>query len=65
MERGNRCICKYNVKGDQCDQCKRGHFYVNAITLNGCLPCFCSGVSTDCTSTDWRRQPVSFDFFLK
>ena len=58
MERGGRCICKYNVEGDRCDQCKRGHFYLNSLTPNGCLPCFCSGVSTDCTSTDWRREAV-------
>ncbi len=61
MERGGRCICKYNAEGDQCNQCKRGHFYLNPTTPNGCLPCFCSGVSTDCTSTDWRRQGVGFD----
>ncbi|CAF4183766.1 unnamed protein product [Rotaria sp. Silwood2] len=58
MERGDRCICKYNVEGARCDQCKRSHFYLNPTTPNGCLPCFCSGVSTDCTSTDWRRQPI-------
>ncbi|UJR23322.1 hypothetical protein I4U23_026336 [Adineta vaga] len=56
MERGGRCICKYNVEGDRCNQCKRSHFYLNPTTPNGCLPCFCSGVSTDCTSSDWRRQ---------
>ena len=59
MERGGRCICKYNVEGDRCDQCKRSHFYLNPTTPNGCVPCFCSGVSTDCSSTDWRRQAVS------
>ncbi|CAF3425584.1 unnamed protein product [Rotaria sp. Silwood1] len=58
MDRGDRCICKYNVEGARCDQCKRSHFYLNPTTPNGCLPCFCSGVSTDCTSTDWRRQPI-------
>ncbi|CAF3691198.1 unnamed protein product [Adineta steineri] len=58
MERGGRCICKYNVEGDLCNQCKRSHYYLNPVTPNGCLACFCSGVSTDCTSTDWRRQAV-------
>ncbi|CAF1253140.1 unnamed protein product [Adineta ricciae] len=58
-ERGGRCICKYNVEGDRCNQCKRGHFYFNPTTPNGCVACFCSGVSTDCTSSDWRRQAVS------
>ncbi|CAM4742403.1 unnamed protein product [Rotaria magnacalcarata] len=58
MERGGRCICKYNVDGDRCDQCKRSHFYLNPTTPNGCLPCFCSGVSSDCRSSDWRRQAV-------
>jgi len=63
MERGGRCICKFNVEGDQCNQCKRSHFYLNPTTPNGCLPCFCSGVSTDCTSTDWKRHAVSFNSF--
>ena len=64
MESGNRCICKYNVEGERCDQCKRSHFYLNPTTPNGCLPCFCSGVSTDCGSTDWRRQAVNIFFIV-
>ncbi|UJR25590.1 hypothetical protein I4U23_006934 [Adineta vaga] len=59
MERGGRCICKYNVEGDRCDRCKHNHFYLNPTTPNGCLPCFCSGVSSECRSSDWRRQAVS------
>jgi heparan sulfate proteoglycan 2 (perlecan) len=64
MERGGRCICKYNVEGDRCDQCKRNHFYLNPTTSNGCLPCFCSGVSSDCRSSDWRRQAVTILLLL-
>ena len=63
-ERGGRCICKYNVDGDRCDQCKRNHFYLNPVSPNGCLPCFCSGVSSDCSSSDWRRSAVSNDLHL-
>jgi len=58
-DRDGRCVCKYNVQGDRCDQCKPSHFYLNPTTPNGCLPCFCSGVSTDCTSTTDRRQAVA------
>ncbi|CAF3522929.1 unnamed protein product [Rotaria socialis] len=58
MERAGRCMCKYNVEGDRCDQCKRNHFYLNPTTPNGCLACFCSGVSSDCRSSDWRRQAL-------
>ncbi|CAF0890629.1 unnamed protein product, partial [Didymodactylos carnosus] len=57
LERNGRCICKYNVEGDRCDQCKRNNFYLNPQTPNGCLPCFCSGVSNDCVGSDWRRRP--------
>jgi hypothetical protein len=63
-DRDGRCICKYNVEGDRCDQCKRNHYYLNPTTPNGCLSCFCSGVSSDCTSTDWRRQAVKIYCFL-
>ena len=64
-ERDGRCVCKYNVEGALCNQCKRTHFYLNQVTPNGCLSCFCSGVTNDCTSTSWRRQPVSEIFLCR
>ncbi|CAF4134038.1 unnamed protein product, partial [Adineta steineri] len=58
VECNDHCYCKCNVEGDRCDQCKSGHFYLNPITPDGCLSCFCSGIETECTSTDWKRKPI-------
>lgn len=42
------CFCKQNVEGDSCDRCRPGSFGLDANNPNGCLSCYCSGVSSDC-----------------
>ena len=37
------CVCKANVVGDQCDQCKKDHFGLNSC--NGCQACNCANAS--------------------
>ncbi|CAF1170648.1 unnamed protein product [Adineta ricciae] len=63
IERGGRCICKYNVEGERCDRCKRSHFYLSLDAPQGCFSCFCSGVSADCRSIDWLRKPIALDIY--
>ncbi|XP_076668102.1 wing blister isoform X2 [Andrena cerasifolii] len=42
------CLCKANVAGELCDKCKPGHFALTKENLDGCLPCYCFGVSDRC-----------------
>ncbi len=44
------CLCKENVQGVRCDQCKSGHFALSESNPRGCLRCFCNGVSRECDS---------------
>ncbi|XP_067860924.1 laminin subunit beta-4 [Heptranchias perlo] len=36
-----RCICKRNVEGTRCDQCRSGYFGLSAINAEGCEDCRC------------------------
>nr|XP_040569600.1 laminin subunit alpha-1-like isoform X1 [Lepeophtheirus salmonis] len=42
------CECKDNVIGSSCDACKPGYFALHESNSNGCLKCFCYGVTEDC-----------------
>ncbi|XP_048520676.1 laminin subunit alpha-1-like [Dendroctonus ponderosae] len=42
------CLCKQNVEGKYCDRCKSGYFGLSEKNADGCLACFCSGVTTLC-----------------
>ncbi|KAG7488691.1 hypothetical protein MATL_G00037040, partial [Megalops atlanticus] len=42
------CVCKDNVGGPGCDECRQGTFGLAAHNPAGCSSCFCFGVSSDC-----------------
>ncbi|XP_056413919.1 laminin subunit beta-3 isoform X2 [Hyla sarda] len=46
-----RCICKENVGGERCDQCKPGYYQLNAANPQGCSKCDCNPQGTE------RDQP--------
>ncbi|XP_056158189.1 basement membrane-specific heparan sulfate proteoglycan core protein [Lampris incognitus] len=52
------CSCKNNVAGAQCDECKPGSFHLSEANPDGCLQCFCMGVTKQCASSSWSRDQV-------
>ncbi|XP_053339071.1 basement membrane-specific heparan sulfate proteoglycan core protein isoform X5 [Clarias gariepinus] len=52
------CNCKANVAGALCDQCKPGSFHLFGGNPDGCLQCFCMGVTKECASSTWTRDQV-------
>uniref|UniRef100_A0A8B9K092 Basement membrane-specific heparan sulfate proteoglycan core protein n=1 Tax=Astyanax mexicanus TaxID=7994 RepID=A0A8B9K092_ASTMX len=60
-----QCVCKDNVGGGGCDECKTGTFGLWGQNPSGCSPCFCFGVSTVCEELGGLvRVPVSAHLFL-
>ncbi|XP_034731621.1 basement membrane-specific heparan sulfate proteoglycan core protein isoform X13 [Etheostoma cragini] len=52
------CSCKNNVAGTVCDECKSGFFHLSETNPEGCLRCFCMGVTKQCASSTWNRDQV-------
>ncbi|XP_062871277.1 basement membrane-specific heparan sulfate proteoglycan core protein isoform X2 [Trichomycterus rosablanca] len=52
------CSCKANVAGASCDECKPGSFHLSADNPEGCMQCFCMGVTKQCASSTWTRDQV-------
>ncbi|XP_045509969.1 basement membrane-specific heparan sulfate proteoglycan core protein isoform X5 [Colias croceus] len=58
----DECVCKDNVQGRYCDQCKSGTFFLSNDFRYGCASCFCSGVSQQCMSSNLRRKTTTVRF---
>ncbi|XP_038216734.1 basement membrane-specific heparan sulfate proteoglycan core protein-like isoform X5 [Zerene cesonia] len=58
----DECVCKDNVQGRFCDQCKSGTFFLSNDFRYGCASCFCSGVSQQCMSSNLRRKTTTVRF---
>ncbi|KAK2193775.1 hypothetical protein NP493_5g02050 [Ridgeia piscesae] len=56
------CQCKEYTKGENCDTCRQNTFYLSESNNNGCITCFCMGITQACTSTTWNRATVSSTF---
>lgn len=68
MQRWRRCIHaiithllspQKHVEGSKCDSCKRSFFNLQSDDPQGCVPCFCFGVSADCKCADYYKEIVS------
>lgn len=46
------------MEGKYCDRCKPGHFGLKEDLLEGCFPCYCSGVTTLCESAILSSRKV-------
>ncbi|KAM6434636.1 basement membrane-specific heparan sulfate proteoglycan core protein isoform 6-T6 [Liasis olivaceus] len=57
-----QCQCKDHVEGLSCDSCRPHHFHLSAENPAGCLPCFCMGVTQQCTSSSYYRDVVTSSF---
>lgn len=57
-----RCECKEHVTGVRCDQCSSRSFFLSPKWNTGCAECFCSGVTTTCTSSSLYRDVVRATF---
>uniref|UniRef100_A0A670K0Z6 Heparan sulfate proteoglycan 2 n=1 Tax=Podarcis muralis TaxID=64176 RepID=A0A670K0Z6_PODMU len=53
-----QCQCKAHTEGPSCGSCRPHHFHLSAENKEGCLPCFCMGVTQQCTSSSYHRDLV-------
>ncbi len=44
-----QCSCLPTTTGRDCSQCAEGTFNLQTSNPNGCQPCFCSGLTSDCS----------------
>lgn len=53
------CLCKSNVEGPRCADCKGNSFYLEPRNPNGCTQCFCFGITRRCEQSQLRREQVT------
>uniref|UniRef100_A0A0A9YRP0 Basement membrane-specific heparan sulfate proteoglycan core protein n=1 Tax=Lygus hesperus TaxID=30085 RepID=A0A0A9YRP0_LYGHE len=56
------CDCKRYVTGPRCDQCAKDSFFLSSQNENGCIKCFCMGITKDCRSSDLYRDTIQTSF---
>lgn len=52
------CSLQMNVEGSSCSTCKPGTFHLSQENKDGCLSCFCMGVTQQCSSSTYYRDLV-------
>ncbi|KAG2459685.1 PGBM protein, partial [Polypterus senegalus] len=57
-----QCLCKMHVEGRSCSSCKTGYFHLSPDQRDGCLSCFCMGVTQQCTSSSYYRDQIATSF---
>ena len=52
------------VEGRECSRCQAGYFYLHSDNAQGCLSCYCMGVTDQCTNSRYYRSKVSMQILL-
>ncbi|XP_029051246.2 basement membrane-specific heparan sulfate proteoglycan core protein isoform X2 [Osmia bicornis bicornis] len=55
---GDRCDCKRNVEGPQCNRCRPSTFGLSSYNPDGCTECYCSGVTNQCHESSLYVQQI-------
>ncbi|KAK3104524.1 hypothetical protein FSP39_004009 [Pinctada imbricata] len=53
-----QCQCKAHARGLRCSSCAAGYFNLASDNSQGCLECYCSGVTDQCSSSSYYRDRV-------
>jgi len=53
-----RCECKRNVEGPTCNQCRPSTYGLRAENIDGCIECYCSGVTDQCHESTLYVQQI-------
>ena len=53
-----QCQCKPYVRGLRCNTCQDRYFYLDQSNQQGCLACWCSGITNQCTSSSYYRDQL-------
>ncbi|XP_048508165.1 basement membrane-specific heparan sulfate proteoglycan core protein isoform X9 [Athalia rosae] len=56
------CRCKHFATGRTCNKCKANTFNLAAANKFGCVSCFCMGITSKCTSSNWYRSEIRVAF---
>ncbi|XP_020284881.1 basement membrane-specific heparan sulfate proteoglycan core protein isoform X6 [Pseudomyrmex gracilis] len=54
----DRCECKRNVEGPECNRCRPSTFGLSAENVDGCVECYCSGVTDQCHESTLYVQEI-------
>ena len=46
------------MEGRTCDKCKRSFFNLQSEEPEGCVPCFCFGLTSDCKCANYYKDTV-------
>lgn len=57
------CVCKANVIGYRCDQCREGTYNLQENDRAGCSECFCSGATRSCSSSRLYLEQIPMIIF--
>ncbi|XP_018343803.1 PREDICTED: basement membrane-specific heparan sulfate proteoglycan core protein isoform X2 [Trachymyrmex septentrionalis] len=53
-----RCECKRNVEGPECNRCRPSTYGLRAENIDGCIECYCSGVTDQCHESTLYIQQI-------